>query len=94
MTNPIWDLNVNLREFKKVLKNPRDARFEFFLSRVLSRVPFYHAFHGFITPHQFKKYYPKVRHNLDADLLGAGRLFFWDWLHKKIKLRQNRRSLT
>lgn len=84
MTHPAWDLNLSLREFKRVLKNPRDKRFPLFLARVLSRVPFHEAFHHFITPNQFQRHYRKVRQLIDADLLGAGRLPFWDWLYRRI----------
>lgn len=87
MINPTWDLNISLNHFKKVLRHPQDKRFPYFFTRVLSRVPFYEAFHHFITPRQFKKYYPKVRRAVDADLLGAGRIPFWDWLYKKLKKR-------
>ena len=84
MINPTWDMNINLKEFKKVLKNPRDKRFPAFFARVLSRVPFYEAFRDFITPRQFKKYYPKFSRQLKADLIGAGRIPFWEWLYKKL----------
>jgi len=84
MINPTWDLNLSLKEFKKVLRNPRDKRFPFFFARVLSRVPFREAFHGFITQRQFTTYYPSLRKKVDSDLLGAGQVPFWDWLYRRI----------
>ena len=84
MTHPTWDLKISPAEFKKVLQNPRDRRFYNFFIRVLSRVPFMEAFHGFITPTLFKKHYTHVRRQVNADLLGAGRVPFWDWLYRKI----------
>ena len=84
MSHPTWDLNLKLKDFKKVLKHPEDKRFLTFFSRVLSRVPFYDVFHGFMTPQEFKKHYPRVRKRLETDLLGAGRLPFWNWLYRKI----------
>lgn len=84
MSHPMWDMKISPAEFKKVLKNPRDRRFSVFFVRVLSRVPFSEAFHKFITPFLFKKYYPRVRRQVNADLLGAGRVSFWDWLYKRI----------
>ena len=88
MNHPVWDLNVSKREFKKVLQKPDDDRFLFYFSRVLSRVPFREAFHQYITLHQFKKYFPQARRLMNADLLGAGRLSFWNWLYRKV----NRKS--
>lgn len=84
MNNPTWDLNISRTEFKKVLKHPRDKRFRFFFARVLSRVTFYDVFHEFITPQQFQKHYRSVRRIVASDLLGIGRIPFWDWLEKKI----------
>ena len=84
MTHVTWDLGIGLPEFKRVLKRPKDPRFIPFFARVLSRVPFQEAFHRFITPAQFRKYYRNVRSELNADIFGAGRIRFWDWLHKRI----------
>lgn len=85
MFNLCWDMDVSPRDFKKVLKNPRDKRFPDFFARLLSYAPFFHVFHRYITPAQFKKHFPKVRPLVDADLIGAGRLEFWDWLYKRLK---------
>ena len=84
MTNPTWDMKIGLKEFKRVLKSPGDPRFHLFLARVLSRVPFFEVFHGFITPRQFKRDFRKIKHLIRIDPLGAGRLEFWEWLYPKI----------
>lgn len=84
MTNPIWDMKIGLKEFKRVLKQPKDHRFPLFLARALSRVPFYEVFHGFITPQQFKKHFGKIKPLIRTDPLGAGRLEFWEWLYPRI----------
>lgn len=84
MTNPVWDMKISIKEFKRVLKRPKDHRFYLFLSRVLSRVSFYEVFHDFITPGQFKKYFGKSRPLVRTDPLGAGRLEFWEWLYSRI----------
>ncbi|GEM_PF-4695187 len=85
MIHPNWDLNISLNQFRKVLKNPKDKRFSLFFTRVLSRVPFREVFHYFITPKQFKKYYLKLRKQINADFAGAGKIEFWDFLYKKVK---------
>lgn len=82
--NPFWDSEISRREVKKVLKHPRDRRFGPFLARILSYLPPYEVFHKYITPGQFKSHYPKVKRLVDEDLIGAGRLEFWDWLYKKL----------
>ena len=82
--NPFWEYNVSRKQCKKVINNPMDKRFFEFLSRVLSYVPAREVFREYITPRHFKKYYPKVRRFVDADLVGAGRLEFWDWLYKRL----------
>lgn len=84
MYNPCWDMNISRGTFKKVLHNPRDRRFPGYFARLLSYVPFFEVFHGFITPAQFKKYFPRIRHLVGADLVGAGRLEFWNWLYKRM----------
>lgn len=84
MNNPVWDMPLSKAAFKKVLKNPRDKRFLPFLARTLSWVPFYDVFREYITPAQFKKYFPRVRREIDTDLLGAGRLPFWKWLYRRL----------
>lgn len=85
MSHATWDLKISPRTFRKILKNPKDKNFHFLMARLLSRVPFMEVFrHHYITLTQFKKYYPKVRKQMQADLLGAGRIKFWNWLYKKI----------
>lgn len=84
MSYPIWDLDVSLQEFKKALKHSRGRQFYLYLARVLSRVPFRDVFKKYITPQQFKKHYKKVRRLVDADLLGAGRIAFWDWVYRRL----------
>lgn len=86
MMNPVWDLDVSPRQFKRVLRHSRDERFPNFFVRVLSRVPFREVFHRYITPQQFKKYYPKFRRRLESDLIGAGRTPFWNWLHRRLSV--------
>lgn len=85
MSNPRWDFKIGMKEFKTVLKNPRDKRFPLFFARVLSRVPFYDAFHQFITPELFVHYYPKARTLVKTDLLGIGRMPFWEWLYRRLR---------
>ena len=85
MSHPTWDMELSLSQFKKILKHPRDGRFRLLMARTLSRVPFYEVFHQFMTPRQFKRHYPHVRRLIDADLLGAGRIEFWDWLYRRIR---------
>ena len=84
MNHPTWDMAISRREFKNVLSHPRDSRFPKFLIRVLSRVPFYDVFHGFLTPQQFQKYYPGVRKLLKGDIFGADRISFLDLVHRKL----------
>ena len=84
MYNPCWDMKTSPATFRKVLKNPGDRRFPDYFVRVLSWVPFHQVFHRYITPRQFKKQFPKVKRLLNADIAGAGRLEFWNWLYKKL----------
>ncbi|HBF12753.1 MAG TPA: hypothetical protein DDW49_05100 [Deltaproteobacteria bacterium] len=85
MTNPIWDMAISLKEFKRTLKNPRSERFLPFFVRVLCRVPFREAFRHFISVRVYKKHYPKARRFVNSDPLGAGRVPFWDFLYKQMK---------
>lgn len=83
-SNPVWDLNITRQELLSVLKNPKHKRFDFYLARVLSWVPFFQVFKYYVTPSLFKKYYPRIRSEMKADLLGSSRMTFWNWVYKKI----------
>lgn len=84
MTYPLWDLNVTVEEFKRVLNSPKDCNFRPFFARLLSRVPFYRVFHDFITPEQFIAHFRQVRRTMATDPLGQGRLPFWEWLYRQL----------
>jgi len=80
MSHPTWDLNMSTQEFRQELLSARDQKLLILLARLLSRVPFREVF-SYISFDTFVQNYLKAKPHMTSDLLGLGRMEFWDWLY-------------
>lgn len=82
MSHPSWDLNMSSQEFRQALLSAHDQKLLVLQARLLSRVPFREVF-SYISFDNFVQNYLSIKPYMTSDLLGLGRIEFWDWLYEQ-----------